>query len=45
MPIGLALVGAMTDSLGAAWVFVAGGALNVLLILLALMAPGIRKLD
>ena len=45
LPVGLALVGVLTDQLGASWVFLAGGALNTLLELIALAVPGIRKLD
>lgn len=45
LPVGLAVVGVLTDRIGASWVFVAGGALNVLLNLIALTVPGIRKLD
>ncbi len=45
LPIGLALVGVLTDRVGASWVFIAGGALNLLLELLALAVPSIRKLD
>lgn len=44
-PVGLAVVGVLTDHIGPSWVFLAGGALNTLLILLALMVPGIRRLD
>jgi len=45
MPVGLALVGVLTDRVGASWVFLAGGALNLALELIALTIPGIRKLD
>ncbi len=45
MPVGLALVGVLTDRVGASWVFMAGGALNLALELIALTVPGIRKLD
>ena len=45
MPVGLALVGVLTDRVGASWVFLAGGALNLALELIALTVPGIRKLD
>jgi MFS family permease len=45
LPVGLALVGVLTDQVGASWVFLAGGALNTLLELIALAVPGIRKLD
>ncbi|HEY7341974.1 MAG TPA: MFS transporter [Ktedonobacterales bacterium] len=45
LPVGLALVGVLTDRVGASWVFVAGGALNLALDLIALTVSGIRKLD
>ena len=45
LPVGLALVGVLTDQIGASWVFLAGGALNTLLELIALAVPGIRRLD
>ena len=45
LPVGLALVGVLTDRIGPSWVFVAGGALTLLLELGALAVPGIRKLD
>jgi DHA3 family tetracycline resistance protein-like MFS transporter len=45
LPIGLAVVGVLTDRVGASWVFVAGGTLNLLLELIALAVPGIRNLD
>jgi DHA3 family tetracycline resistance protein-like MFS transporter len=44
-PIGLGLVGVLADRVGAAWVFVGGGALNLALNLLALTVKGIRELD
>ena len=31
LPVGLALVGVLTDRVGASWVFLAGGALNLAL--------------
>jgi DHA3 family tetracycline resistance protein-like MFS transporter len=45
LPVGLALVGVLTDRIGPSWVFVAGGALNTLLELIAFAVPSIRKLD
>jgi MFS family permease len=45
LPVGLAIVGVLTDRIGASWVFIAGGVLNTLLELLALAVPGIRKQD
>jgi MFS family permease len=44
-PIGLAVVGALTDVIGPAWVFVAGGLFSVLLTLLGLTSRSIRELD
>ncbi len=44
-PIGYALAGVLADAAGPAWVFVGAGALNALLCVLALMVPGIRRLD
>ncbi len=44
-PIGLAVVGVLTDIIGPAWVFVAGGLFSFLLILLGLMSRSIRALD
>jgi DHA3 family tetracycline resistance protein-like MFS transporter len=44
-PVGLAVVGVMTDIIGPAWVFVAGGALNVALALVGLSSRAIRGLD
>ncbi len=45
LPVGLALVGVLTDRFGPSWVFVAGGSLTLLLELFALTVPGIRSLD
>lgn len=45
LPVGLALVGVLTDRIGAAQVFVAGGALTLLLEVIAFAIPGIRNLD
>jgi DHA3 family tetracycline resistance protein-like MFS transporter len=45
MPIGLGLVGVLADQVGAAWVFIGGGALNLALNLLALTVKGIRELE
>lgn len=44
-PVGLALVGALVDSMGPAWVFVAGGAVNLVLTLIGLTSREIRNLD
>jgi len=44
-PIGLAVVGALTDAIGPAWVFVAGGSFSLALTLLGLATRGIRELD
>jgi MFS family permease len=44
-PIGLGLAGVLADRIGAAQVFVAGGALVLVLALLALSVRGIRELD
>jgi MFS family permease len=44
-PIGLAVVGALTDVIGPAWIFVAGGVFSVLLTLLGLTSRSIRQLD
>ncbi len=44
-PIGLAIVGALTDAIGPAWVFIAGGALNLALTLIGLSSREIRALD
>lgn len=45
MPVGLAIVGVLTDRIGASWVFVAGGLLTLILELIAFAVPGIRNLD
>lgn len=44
-PIGLGVAGVLTDRLGPAWVFLAGGGLNLALNLLGLAVRGIRELD
>lgn len=44
-PIGLAVVGALTDTVGPSWVFIAGGALNFALTLIGLASHAIRALD
>lgn len=44
-PIGLAVVGALTDVIGPAWIFVAGGVFSLLLAIPGLLVPSIRKLD
>lgn len=45
MPIGYALAGILADALGPAWIFVAAGALNSLLALLALGVREIRTME
>ncbi|HET7010993.1 MAG TPA: MFS transporter [Anaerolineales bacterium] len=45
MPAGFALAGLMTDSIGPGRVFVLGGAATIALALLALLHPGVRRLD
>jgi MFS family permease len=45
LPIGYALAGLVTDHWSAAWVFVAGGALNLGLSLIALTLRGVRDFD
>jgi MFS family permease len=44
-PVGLAVIGALTDVMGPAWVFIAGGALNLALTLIGLASREIRALD
>jgi DHA3 family tetracycline resistance protein-like MFS transporter len=44
-PIGLAVMGALTDAIGPAWVFIVGGVFSLLLTLLGLLSRGIRELD
>ncbi|HEX8729984.1 MAG TPA: MFS transporter [Ktedonobacterales bacterium] len=44
-PIGLAVVGALTDVIGPAWMFVAGGLFSMALPLLGLLSREIRQLD
>jgi MFS family permease len=44
-PIGLALVGALTDVIGPAWMFVAGGLVSAATVLLGLLSRQIRQLD
>jgi MFS family permease len=44
-PVGLLVVGALTDRIGPSWVFIAGGALNLVLTLIGLSVRGIRRLD
>jgi MFS family permease len=44
-PIGLAVVGSLTDAMGPSWVFIAGGALNLALTLIGLASRDIRHLD
>lgn len=45
LPLGYALVGALTDRLGPGAIFLAGGAINVALTLVALAVPGVRRLE
>jgi MFS family permease len=45
MPVGFALVGWATDLVGAPLVFIIGGSVTVLMVLLALLHPRIRNLD
>ncbi len=45
MPVGFALAGVLTDRFGPVLVFVFGGALTVLVTLLAYLHPGVRSLD
>jgi DHA3 family tetracycline resistance protein-like MFS transporter len=45
MPVGLGLAGVLADRVGAAQVFLAGGALVLVLALFALTVRGIRELD
>lgn len=44
-PIGLAVVGALTDVVGPAWMFVAGGLFSAATVLLGLLSRQIRQLD
>jgi len=44
-PIGLALVGALTDVIGPAWMFAAGGLVSAATVLLGLLSRQIRQLD
>lgn len=44
-PVGLLVVGALTDRIGPSWVFIAGGALNLILTVIGLSVRGIRQLD
>jgi DHA3 family tetracycline resistance protein-like MFS transporter len=44
-PIGLAVVGVLTDAVGPVWVFIVGGLVSALLVLLGLGARGVRELD
>ena len=45
MPVGFALAGWATDLIGPPLVFVVGGSITVLMVLLALLHPRIRRLD
>lgn len=44
LPVGYAAVGLLTDWVGASWVFLAGGALNILLCIIALSFRDVRNL-
>lgn len=44
-PIGLAVVGALTDVIGPAWMFAAGGLVSAATVLLGLLSRQIRQLD
>jgi MFS family permease len=44
-PLGLAAAGILTDAIGPAWVFLIGGAINLLLTLSAFCVRGIRQLQ
>lgn len=45
LPMGYAIIGALTDRVGPGMVFLVGGALNVALTLVALAVPGVRRLE
>jgi MFS family permease len=45
LPIGYAVIGTLTDRIGPASVFLAGGVVNVALALVALSVPGVRRLE
>ena len=45
LPVGYAIIGALTDRVGPGMVFLAGGAINVALTLVALAVPGVRRLE
>lgn len=45
LPLGYAIIGALTDRVGPGMVFLAGGAINVALTLVALAVPGVRRLE
>lgn len=44
-PVGYALGGLVTDRVGPGWVFIAAGALNVMLNVVALCVPEVRGVD
>ena len=44
-PVGLVVVGALTDVIGPSWVFIAGGSLSLVLTLIGLSSRAIRTLD
>lgn len=44
-PIGLALMGILTDRFGPSWVFLVGGIASVVMNAAALFVPGIRRMD
>ncbi len=45
LPIGYALARVLTDHIGPAWVFVAGGAMNLILYVIQLSVRQIRALE
>ena len=45
MPIGFLIVGILADRIGAQWIFLGGGLLNLAIFALALCVRGIRQLD
>lgn len=45
LPVGYAVIGALTDRIGPGAIFIAGGAVNVALTLVALSVPGVRRLE
>jgi MFS family permease len=45
LPVGYAVIGALTDRVGPGAIFLAGGAINVVFTLVALAVPGVRRLQ